>query len=171
MRHPPTKPLASLGIALIAATVATTVNARPVWQYVERGLIHGEPSSGEAYYPGISCAAGRLTITLIPSHDAGLHQNRDLDWLDARGHAGPWPLRMIVRSGALSMTVPGELTAENFGFPEAEAQVPASSGIGRAILATGVVDASARGTSMHVPPIPRPLLARLAADCRGRVRR
>lgn len=157
---------ACLGAVSLLA-IASTADARPAWRRVEDRLSYGEPTSGEAYYPGIACAAAALTVTIIPSEQAmGLRRNSNDDWIDARGRHSPWPIRTTVRSGRLSMTVTGQLAAENFGVPEVFATVPVASPVGRAILATGVVDASVRRQTMHVPPIPRPMLARLAADCR-----
>ena len=159
-----------IAVGITAATlvaIAAAADARPAWRPLEDRLDYGEPTGGEAYYPAIACAANALTVTIIPSERAvGLRRDRSNEWIDARGRHGPWPIRTTVRSGRSSMVVTGQLAAEGEGFPEVFATVPVTSAVGRAILASGVVDASARGQRMHVPPIPRPLLARLRADCR-----
>ena len=94
--------------------------------------------------------------------DSGRRQRGQYDdtWIDARGRAEPWPVRVTVRSGRPSTLVNGELLAEKFGLPEASARLPAASPVDRAILASGVFDASIPGGSMHATPIPKPLLAR-----------
>ena len=151
--------------------------ARPAWTFSTERLgasltLVDPDDGGEGDNPSLTCSRGRFTALAFADGDHfPLHTSgpQSMIQLNSQGRPGPWPSRLTISSGAVSVVAVGraEYGGEMNGTTLVRGTLPMTAPVVRNFTATGRIRLVAYGQDANLPPVPRPLLARFTSACRG----
>lgn len=168
-------------IALAAAALLilpATAQARSAWSFNRDGgsptLLFIDPEDGgEGDVPTLSCSVRTGQVTALAFADSDhfpLHRanEQSMVQLDAHGRPGPWPARLTVSSGAVSVVAVGraEYGGEMNSTTLVRGVLPLTSPVIRAFAASGRIKLVAYGQDAELTRVPMPLVTRFMTACR-----